>query len=56
MEAMSNMEDPVRLFPGRLKIVWAHNSNKVASKLMITVLGKGDACQSETKHPCLHIG
>ncbi|KAL5288905.1 hypothetical protein ACFFRR_009230 [Megaselia abdita] len=56
MEAMNNMEDPVRLFPGRLKIIWAHNSNKVASKLMITVLGKGDACQNENKHPCLHIG
>lgn len=51
-----DMEDPVKLFQGRLRVVWEHGGHKLSSKLMITVLGKGDACQQDNKHPCLKIG
>ncbi|KAI8127035.1 hypothetical protein FF38_01767 [Lucilia cuprina] len=50
------MEDPVRLFHGRVRIVWEHQNHTLNSKLMVTVLGKGDECRSEKKHQCLRIG
>ncbi|KAL9917652.1 uncharacterized protein ACN427_000332 isoform 2-T2 [Glossina fuscipes fuscipes] len=50
------MEDPVRLFHGRVRIVWEHNNHTLNAKLMVTVLGKGDQCRSENKHQCLKIG
>ncbi|KAM7345837.1 uncharacterized protein ACRADG_011962 isoform 2-T3 [Cochliomyia hominivorax] len=50
------MEDPVRLFHGRVRIVWEHHNHTLNSKLMVTVLGKGDECRSEKKHQCLRIG
>uniref|UniRef100_A0A1A9WWM5 Uncharacterized protein n=1 Tax=Glossina brevipalpis TaxID=37001 RepID=A0A1A9WWM5_9MUSC len=50
------MEDPVRLFHGRVRIVWEHNNHTLNTKLMVTVLGKGDQCRSEKKHQCLKIG
>lgn len=50
------MEDPVRLFHGRIRIVWEHHNHTLNSKLMVTVLGKGDECRSEKKHQCLRIG
>ncbi|XP_055919516.1 uncharacterized protein LOC129951412 isoform X2 [Eupeodes corollae] len=55
-DATADMEDPVKLFQGRLRVVWEHGGHELSSKLMITVLGKGDACQEENKHPCLKIG
>lgn len=51
-----DMEDPVKLFQGRLRVVWEHGGYELSSKLMITVLGKGDACEQDNKHPCLKIG
>ncbi|XP_061390075.1 uncharacterized protein LOC133325305 [Musca vetustissima] len=50
------MEDPVRLFHGRVRIVWDHENQTLNSKLMVTVLGKGDQCRSGNKHQCLKIG
>ncbi|XP_030374438.1 uncharacterized protein LOC115624003 [Scaptodrosophila lebanonensis] len=50
------MEDPVRLFHGRVRIVWEHGQHSLKSKLMITVLGKGEQCKHESKHQCLRIG
>lgn len=50
------MDDPVRLFHGRVRIVWEHGHHKLHSKLMVTALGKGEQCRSEKKHQCLRIG
>ncbi|XP_012162472.1 uncharacterized protein LOC101458246 isoform X2 [Ceratitis capitata] len=50
------MEDPVRLFHGRVRIVWEHGHHTLHSKLMVTALGKGEQCRSERKHQCLRIG
>ncbi|XP_036223574.2 uncharacterized protein [Bactrocera oleae] len=50
------MDDPVRLFHGRVRIVWEHGHHKLHSKLMVTALGKGEQCRSEKKHQCLKIG
>ncbi|XP_013099653.1 uncharacterized protein LOC106081926 isoform X2 [Stomoxys calcitrans] len=50
------MDDPVRLFRGRVRIVWDHGNQTLKSKLMVTALGKGDQCRSENKHQCLQIG
>ncbi|XP_067631536.1 uncharacterized protein [Eurosta solidaginis] len=50
------MEDPVRLFHGRVRIVWEHGHHALHSKLMVTALGKGEQCRSENKHQCLKIG
>ncbi|XP_058986745.1 uncharacterized protein LOC101890315 isoform X2 [Musca domestica] len=50
------MEDPVRLLHGRVRIVWEHRNQTLNSKLMVTVLGKGVQCRSENKHQCLKIG
>lgn len=50
------MEDPVRLFHGRVRIVWEHGQHALKSKLMITVLGKGEQCKDTNKHQCLKIG
>ncbi|XP_075166015.1 uncharacterized protein LOC142238293 [Haematobia irritans] len=50
------MDDPVRLLRGRVRIVWDHNNQILNSKLMVTVLGKGDQCKGENKHQCLKIG
>ncbi|XP_017061950.1 uncharacterized protein LOC108101897 isoform X2 [Drosophila ficusphila] len=55
-DTASEMEDPVRLFHGRVKIVWEHGQHALRSKLMVTVLGKGDQCKDGTKHQCLRIG
>ncbi|XP_055838718.1 uncharacterized protein LOC129906814 isoform X2 [Episyrphus balteatus] len=55
-DSSMDMEDPVKLFQGRLRVVWEHGGHELSSKLMITVLGKGDACQEDNKHPCLKIG
>ncbi|XP_065367229.1 uncharacterized protein LOC135959988 isoform X2 [Calliphora vicina] len=55
-ETAPEMEDPVRLFHGRVRIVWEHRNHTLNSKLMVTVLGKGDECRSEKKHQCLRIG
>ncbi|XP_073845369.1 uncharacterized protein isoform X2 [Musca autumnalis] len=49
------MEDPVRLFRDRVRIVWDHANQTLNSKLMVTVLGKGDQCRSENKHQCVKI-
>ncbi|XP_036330563.1 uncharacterized protein LOC118742526 isoform X2 [Rhagoletis pomonella] len=51
-----DMEDPVRLFHGRVRIVWEHGQHTLHSKLMVTALGKGDQCRNENKHQCLRIG
>ncbi|XP_037945171.1 uncharacterized protein LOC119677757 isoform X1 [Teleopsis dalmanni] len=51
-----DMEDPVRLFHGRVRIVWEHEHQTLNSKLMVTVLGKGEQCRNEKKHQCLKIG
>ncbi|XP_053965790.1 uncharacterized protein LOC128868083 [Anastrepha ludens] len=51
-----DMEDPVRLFHGRVRIVWEHDHHTLHSKLMVTALGKGEQCRSENKHQCLRIG
>ncbi|XP_018796092.1 PREDICTED: uncharacterized protein LOC108973331 [Bactrocera latifrons] len=50
------MDDPVRLFHGRVRIVWEHGHHKLYSKLMVTALGKGEQCRSDKKHQCLRIG
>ncbi|XP_016953510.1 uncharacterized protein LOC108026843 [Drosophila biarmipes] len=55
-DTASEMEDPVRLFHGRLKIVWEHGMQSLRSKLMVTVLGKGEQCKDASKHQCLKIG
>ncbi|XP_002074696.3 uncharacterized protein LOC6652463 [Drosophila willistoni] len=55
-DTASEMEDPVRLFHGRVRIVWEHGQNALKSKLMITVLGKGEQCKDKSKHQCLKIG
>ncbi|EDV55905.1 uncharacterized protein LOC6547073 [Drosophila erecta] len=55
-DTASEMEDPVRLFHGRVKIVWEHGQHALRSKLMVTVLGKGEQCKDGSKHQCLKIG
>lgn len=55
-DTASEMEDPVRLFHGRVRIVWEHGQHALRSKLMITVLGKGEQCKDANKHQCLKIG
>ncbi|XP_051861204.1 uncharacterized protein LOC117566641 isoform X3 [Drosophila albomicans] len=56
-DTASEMEDPVRLFHGRVRIVWEHEQQELKSKLMITVLGKGEQCKdAQNKHQCLKIG
>ncbi|KAH8259919.1 hypothetical protein KR038_005794 [Drosophila bunnanda] len=55
-DTASEMEDPVRLFHGRVRIVWEHGMNTLRSKLMVTVLGKGEQCKDGSKHQCLRIG
>lgn len=55
-DTASEMEDPVRLFHGRVRIVWEHGQHALRSKLMITVLGKGEQCKDQSKHQCLKIG
>uniref|UniRef100_A0A0A1XAY3 Uncharacterized protein n=1 Tax=Zeugodacus cucurbitae TaxID=28588 RepID=A0A0A1XAY3_ZEUCU len=55
-DSAPEMDDPVRLFHGRVRIVWEHGHHKLNSKLMVTALGKGDQCRSEKKHQCLRIG
>ncbi|XP_016941207.3 uncharacterized protein [Drosophila suzukii] len=55
-DTASEMEDPVRLFHGRVKIVWEHGQQSLRSKLMVTVLGKGEQCKDGSKHQCLKIG
>lgn len=56
MHGMLDLDEPVRLLPGRLKIIWDHYGNKPSYKLMITVLGKGYNCNGKGKHPCLRFG
>ncbi|XP_017838695.1 uncharacterized protein LOC108596960 [Drosophila busckii] len=55
-DTASEMEDPVRLFHGRVRIIWEHKQHALKSKLMVTVLGKGEQCKDESKHQCLRIG
>ncbi|KAH8400822.1 hypothetical protein KR009_001201, partial [Drosophila setifemur] len=55
-DTASEMEDPVRLFHGRVRIVWEHGEHTLRSKLMVTVLGKGEQCKDGSKHQCLRIG
>ncbi|XP_022224036.1 uncharacterized protein LOC111075210 [Drosophila obscura] len=55
-DTASEMEDPVRLFHGRVRIVWEHGLHALRSKLMVTVLGKGEQCKDASKHQCLRIG
>ncbi|KAM8712855.1 hypothetical protein ACLKA7_013223 [Drosophila subpalustris] len=55
-DTASEMEDPVRLFHGRVRIVWEHGHHALKSKLMITVLGKGEQCKDASRHQCLKIG
>ncbi|KAH8321621.1 hypothetical protein KR074_010504, partial [Drosophila pseudoananassae] len=55
-DTASEMEDPVRLFHGRVRIVWEHGLHSLRSKLMVTVLGKGEQCKDGSKHQCLRIG
>lgn len=56
LETHGMHDEPVRLLPGRLKIIWNHYGNMPAYKLMITVLGKGYHCNQKGKHPCLRFG
>lgn len=56
LESQTIYEEPVRLLPGRLKIIWNHGGNKPVYKLIITVMGKGDQCDENEKHPCLKFG
>ncbi|XP_033253610.1 uncharacterized protein LOC117192988 [Drosophila miranda] len=55
-DTASVMEDPVRLFHGRVRIVWEHGLHALRSKLMVTVLGKGEQCKDASRHQCLRIG
>ncbi|KAH8370545.1 hypothetical protein KR093_003991, partial [Drosophila rubida] len=56
-DTASEMEDPVRLFHGRVRIVWEHEQQELQSKLMVTVLGKGEQCKDvQSRHQCLKIG
>lgn len=56
LETHGMVDEPVRLLPGRLKIIWNHYGNMPVYKLMITVLSKGYHCNKKGKHPCLRIG
>jgi hypothetical protein len=56
MDPNEEIEEPMRILQGRVKVLWVHGSNQPNYKLSITVVAKNEACRDKSKHACLKFG
>lgn len=55
LESLGFKDEPVRLLQGRLNVVWNHQGNQPAYRLLVTVIGNGAPCLEKDRHPCLEV-